>query len=184
MRDLEETIIKEEESGDTYELTELPKWRKELKDKWVFKLKNDNKKLLKYKTRLVVKGFGQKQGIDFDESFSSVVKMCSIRVILELAASINLDLEQLNLKTAFLHGDLDEEIFMEQSEGFKIKVKEVWNLKKILYGLKQAPQQWYKKFDSFMMSREYKRTFAVLVFMFGDSLMINSSFFCYMLMIC
>ena len=94
--------------NDTYKLIELPKGRKVLKNKWVFKLKNDDEKLLKYKTCLVVKGFGQKQGIDFDEIFSPGVKMCSIQVIIGLAASMNLELEQLNVKTAFLHGDLDE----------------------------------------------------------------------------
>ena len=147
---------------DTYELIELPKWRKALKNKWVFKLKNDGKKLLKYKAHLVVKGFDQKQGIDFDKIFSLVMKLCSIRIILGLAASMNLELEQLDVKTTFLHGDLDEEIFMEQLEGFKVKWKEnmVCKLKKSLYGLKQAPRKWYKKFESFMMSQEYKRTFA------------------------
>ena len=110
--------------NDTYELIELPKGRKALKNKWVFKLKNDDEKLLKYKARLVVKGFGQKQGINFDEIFSPIVKMCSIRVILGLATSMNLELEQLDVKIAFLHGDLDEEIFMEQPEGFKVKGKE------------------------------------------------------------
>ena len=94
--------------NDTYKLIELPKGRKELKHKWVFKLKNDDKKLLKYKARLVVKGFGQKKGINFDEIFSPVMKMCSIRVILGLVASMNLELEQLDVKTAFLHGDLDK----------------------------------------------------------------------------
>ena len=64
--------------NDTYELTELPKERKTLKNKWVFKLNNDNEKLLEYKACLVVKGFGQKQGIEFDENFSRVMKMCSI----------------------------------------------------------------------------------------------------------
>ena len=88
-------------------MIELPKGRKTLKNKWLFKLKNDNEKLLKYKARLVVKGFGQKQGIDFDEIFSPVVKMCSIRVILGLAASMNFKLEQLHVKTVFLHGELD-----------------------------------------------------------------------------
>ena len=79
--------------NDTYELIELPKGRKTLKNKWMFKLKNDDEKLLRYKARLVVKGFGQKQDIDFDEIFSLVVKMCSIRVILGLVASMNLELE-------------------------------------------------------------------------------------------
>ena len=87
----------------------------------MFKQKNDDKKLLKYKAHLAVKGFDQKQGIDFDEIFSLVVKMCSIRVILGLVASTNLELKQLDVKTTFLHGDLDKEIFMEQPEGFKVK---------------------------------------------------------------
>ena len=70
------------QKNDTYKLKKLPKGRKTLKKKWVFKLKKYNDKLLKHKARLVVKGFGQKQGIDFDEIFSPIVKMCSIRVIL------------------------------------------------------------------------------------------------------
>ena len=94
--------------NDTYELIELTKRRKALKNKWVFKLKNDDEKLLKYKARPVVKGFGQKQGINFDEIFSLVMKMCSIRVILGLTTSMNLKLEQLDVKTTFLHSDLDE----------------------------------------------------------------------------
>ena len=100
--------------NDNYELIELQKGRKAFKNKWVLKLKNDDEKLLKYKAHLVVKGFDRKQGIDFDEIFSPVVKMCLIRVILGLTVNMNLELEQLDVKTAFLHGDLDEEIFMEQ----------------------------------------------------------------------
>jgi hypothetical protein len=84
----------------------------------VFKLKKDGEKLVKYKARLVVKGFNQKQGIDFDEIFSPVVKMSSIRVILGLIASLDLELEKMDVKTAFLHGDLQEEIYMVQPEGF------------------------------------------------------------------
>ena len=88
--------------------------------------------------------------------------MASIRIILGLVASLNLELEQMDVKTAFLHGDLHEEIYMEQPEGFKVSEKEnlVCKLKKSLYGLKQAPRQWYKKFDSFMVSQGYKRTAA------------------------
>jgi hypothetical protein len=80
-----------------------------------------------------------------------MVKMSSIRVVLSLAAIMNLEIEQLDVKIAFLHGDLDEKIYMEQPEGFTAKGKEhlVCRLKKSLYGLKQAPKQWYKKFDSF-----------------------------------
>ena len=88
--------------------------------------------------------------------------MSSIQVVLGLVASLDLDLEleQLDVKTTFLHGDLKEEIYMDQPEGFKVKRKEhmVCKLKKSLYGLKQAPRQWYKKFDSFMVGHGYTRT--------------------------
>uniref|UniRef100_A0A2N9H483 Integrase catalytic domain-containing protein n=1 Tax=Fagus sylvatica TaxID=28930 RepID=A0A2N9H483_FAGSY len=106
------------------DLVELPKGKKALRNKWVFKLKKDGEKLVKYKARLVVKGFNQKQGIDFGEIFSPVVKMSFIQVILGLTASLDLELEQMDVKTAFLHGDLEEEIYMVQLEGFEAKGKE------------------------------------------------------------
>ena len=146
-----------------YEIVQLSQGKKALKNKWVFKLKKDGSgKVVKHKTRLIIKGFLQKKGIDFDEIFSPVVKLTSIRIILGLVASLNLELEQMDVKTAFLHGDLNEEIYMEQLEGFKVSEKEnlVCKLKKRLYGLKQAPRQWYKKFDSFMVSQRYKGTAA------------------------
>ena len=89
-----------------------------------------------------MKRFNQKKGIDFEEIFSPVVKMSSIQVVLNIAASLNLEVEQLDVKTAFLHGNLEEEIYMWQSEGFKEIGKEnlVCRLKKSLYGLKQAPR--------------------------------------------
>ena len=97
----------------TYDLVELPKDKKALKNKWVFKLKKDGDKLVKYKARLVVKGFSQKQGIDINEIFSPVVKMSSIQVVLGLVASLDLELDQLDVKTTFLHGDLKAEIYMD-----------------------------------------------------------------------
>ena len=113
------------QKNQTYELVKLPKGKKALKNKWVFKLKKDGKgNTMKYKARLVVKGFQQKEGIDFDEIFSPVVKMMSIRVVLGLVASLDLELEQMDVKTAFLHGDLDEEIYIEQRDGFKVPKKE------------------------------------------------------------
>ena len=116
--------------------------------------------------------------------------MNSIRVLLGLAATLNLEIEQLDVKIAFLHGDLKEEIYMEQPEGFKEKGKEhlVCRLKKSLYGLKQASRQWYKMFDSFMVSQGYKRTnvdhcvyvkqfevgnFIILLLYVDDMLMVN-----------
>jgi ATP-binding cassette subfamily B (MDR/TAP) protein 1 len=78
----------------------------------------------RYKARLVVKGFGRNKGIDFEEMFSPVVKMSSVRVVLGLATSLNLEVEKLDVKIVFLHGDLDEEIYMEQPEEYKAKGKE------------------------------------------------------------
>ena len=126
----------------TWELINLPKGRKALQNKWVYRIKHEgdeNKE--RYKARLLVKGFAQKEGIDFTEIFSPVFKMSSIRVILGLVASLDLEFEQLDVKIAFHHGELEEEIYMKQSEGFIKKGKEdlVCKLKKSLYGLKQAP---------------------------------------------
>ena len=122
----------------TYDLVKLPKGKKALKNKLVYRLKTkNNSSQLRYKARLVMKGFGQKRGVDFEEIFFPVVKMSSIRVV---NAQLNLEIEQLDDKTAFLHGVLEEEIYMEQLEGFKVKGKEnfVYKLRKNLYRLKQA----------------------------------------------
>ena len=144
----------------TWELVKLLKGRRALQKKWVYKIKHEGEgEKKRYKARLVVKGFAQKEGIDFNEIFSPVVKMSSIRVILGLVAALDLECEQLDVKTTFLHGGLEEEIYMEKPKGFKIKGKEklVCRLKKNLYGLKQAPHQWYNKFDSFMLDHGFKR---------------------------
>ena len=122
----------------------LPQRKKTLINKWVYRLKTENNgSQLRYKARLVVKGFNQKKGTDFEEIFSLMVKMSSIHVALGLAIRLNLEVEQLDMKTTFLHGDLEEEIYMQQPEGFEVKGKEniVCKLKKSLYGLKQAPRQ-------------------------------------------
>ena len=107
-----------------------------------------------------MKGFSQKKDIDFEEIFSPVAKMSSIRIIMGLATSLDLEIEQMDVKTSFLHGELVEEIYMEQPEGFVMKGKEnqVCKLKKSLYGLKQAPRQWYKKFESVMTDQGYRKT--------------------------
>lgn len=100
--------------NNTFELVKLPKGKRTLKNKWVYKLKTEeHSSQPRYKARLVVKGYSQKRGIDFDEIFSPVVKMGSIRVVLGLAASLDLEVEQMDVKTAFLHGDLDKEIYMQ-----------------------------------------------------------------------
>ena len=98
--------VKSLHANHTYDLVKPPKEKKILKIKWVFRRKNDgNSSQLRFKAQLVVKGFGQRKGVDFDEIFSPVVKMSSIRTVLGIATSINLEVEQLDVNTAFLHGD-------------------------------------------------------------------------------
>ncbi|VFQ88509.1 unnamed protein product [Cuscuta campestris] len=134
--------------NQTWELVTRPKERKIVTCKWLFKKKEGTipGEGVRYKARLVARGFTQKEGVDYNEIFSPVVRHTSIRVLLAMVAHQDLELEQLDVKTAFLHGLLEDDIYMTQPEGFVVPDKEnyVCKLKKSLYGLKQSPRQWYK----------------------------------------
>ena len=106
----------------------------------------------------MAKGFTKKEGIDYKDTFSSVSKKDSFRIIMELAAHFDLELHQMDMKTAFLNGNLDEDIYMEQLEGFAKKGNEhlVCKLKKFIYSLKQASRQWYIKFNNTITSFGFK----------------------------
>ncbi|KAL8115253.1 hypothetical protein AgCh_021912 [Apium graveolens] len=148
------------EKNESWTLTELPAGKKALQNKWVFKIKGEHDGSKRYKTRLVVKGYQQKKGIDYTDIFSPVVKMTTVRIMLSIVVADELHLEQLDVKTAFLHDDLEEDIYMVQPEGFQVSRKEnlVCKLIKSLHGLKQAPRQWYLNFVSFMMKNGYTRS--------------------------
>ena len=152
MRDEMNSLAK----NNTWSLVKKPEKQKIIACKWIFKIKDGDglNEPPRYKARLVAKGFTQREGIDYNEIFSPVVKYKTIRIILALVSFYNLELEQLDVKTAFLYGDLDETIYMSQPEGFtsKINPSHVCLLRKSLYGLKQAPRQWYKRFDAFITS--------------------------------
>ena len=110
-----------------------------------------------YKARLVAKGFTQKDGIDYKETFLPVSKKDSLRIIMALVAHYNLELHQMDVKTAFLNGELEEEVYMDQPEGFSIGGKDmVCKLKRSIYGLKQASRQWYLKFNDVITSFGFK----------------------------
>ncbi|RVW35907.1 Retrovirus-related Pol polyprotein from transposon TNT 1-94 [Vitis vinifera] len=145
--------------NQTWELTELPVGKKVLHNKWVYRIKNEHDDSKRYKVRLVVKRFQQKEGIDYIEIFSPVVKMSTIGLVLGMVVAENLHLEQLDVKTTFFHGDLEEDLYMIKPEEFIVQGQEnlVCKLRKSLYGLKQAPKQWYKKFDNFMHRIGFKR---------------------------
>ena len=112
----------------------------------------------KFKARLVAKCFKQKVDLDFFDTFSSVTRITSIRLLIAIAIVFYLKIHQMDVKTAFLDGDLEEEIYMDQPEGFVEPGQEskVCKLTKSLYGLKQAPKQWHEKFDSCMIKNGYK----------------------------
>jgi hypothetical protein len=111
----------------------------------------------RYKARLVVKGYSQKEGEDYFDTYSPVARLTTIRVLLSLAASHGLIVHQMDVKTAFLHGELDEEIYMQQPNGFVIEGQRelVCKLLKSLYGLKQAPKQWHEKFKRTLISARF-----------------------------
>ncbi|KAH9778820.1 Integrase catalytic domain-containing protein [Citrus sinensis] len=148
-------------NNETWELVERPEKRRIVGCKWIFKIKEGltSSEPKRFKARLVAKGYTQKEGVDFKEVFSPVVRHASIRVILSLTAVQDMELDQLDVKTAFLHGRLQEEIFMTQPEGFEDpkKPRHVCLLKKSLYGLKQSPRQWYLRFDEFMVTHGFMR---------------------------
>jgi hypothetical protein len=127
------------DKNEAWDLVELPTGRNPIGSKWVFKKKlNAEGKVEKYKARLVAKGYSQVEGIDFGEIFSLVAKLTSIRLLLSVAAAFDFEIEQMDVKTTFLHGDLEEEIFMKQPEGYAVKGNKelVCKLKKSLYGFK------------------------------------------------
>ena len=110
--------------NETWNLVELSAGRKPIGSNWVFKKKtNSEGKVEKYKARLVSKGYSQVPGIDFGDIFSPIAKVASIRLLLSVAAAFYFEVEQMDVKTTFLHGDLEEEIYMKQSEGFMVKSK-------------------------------------------------------------
>ncbi|KAL0418531.1 UNVERIFIED_CONTAM: Retrovirus-related Pol polyprotein from transposon TNT 1-94 [Sesamum radiatum] len=143
----------------TWELVDLPSGSKPLGCKWILKRKyKADGSIDKYKARLVAKGFKQKEGLDFFDTYSPVTRITSIRVLIAVAALYDLEIHQMDVKTAFLNGELDEEIYMEQPEGFVVpgQEKKVCRLVKSLYGLKQAPKQWHEKFDWTILSNGFK----------------------------
>ena len=139
-----------------WKLVDLPPGRKPVKCQWDFVAKSDGRK----KARLVAKGFTQVYGIDFEETFSLVAWFETVCILLALAALEDWDIESLDVKTAYLYGELDEEIYMEQPEGYvkKGQGEKVCRLLKSLYGLKQSALQWNKELHKSLLTLGFTRT--------------------------
>jgi hypothetical protein len=176
--------------NDTWDLVPPPKGRKLVRCKWVYRTKYaSDESVERHKAQLVAKGFSQFEGIDSNETFSPVAKMSSIRLVLSLAASHKWEFNQMDVKSAFLHGDLKEEIYMEQPLGYVHNDSSlVCRLKKSLYGLKKHPRAWYAKMDSFLIATGFSRchsdpnvynkkvgTHLIILFLYVDDIILTGS---------
>jgi hypothetical protein len=151
--------IKSIEANNTWKLVTLPHGVKPVGVKWVYKTKfNEKGKIEKHKAILVAKGYSQKYGVDFSEVYAPVARWDTIRTILSLAAHEKWNVFQLDVKSAFLHGELIEDVYVEQPLGYqKGNNSQVYKLNKALYGLKQAPRAWYSKVESYFTAAGFKK---------------------------
>ncbi|KAG9450495.1 hypothetical protein H6P81_010460 [Aristolochia fimbriata] len=147
--------------NDTWELTTLPAGHKAIGVKWVYKTKtNQEGKVEKHKARLVAKGYKQKFGVDYEEVFAPVARIDTIRLLIALAAQNRWKIYQMDVKSAFLNGYLEEEVYVEQPPGYEKKGEEekLYRLKKALYGLKQAPRAWNMRIDSYFQEHDFRKS--------------------------
>ncbi|GJR37388.1 retrovirus-related pol polyprotein from transposon TNT 1-94 [Tanacetum coccineum] len=145
---------------EVWELVPCPDKVLLIKLKWIYKVKTDEfGGVLKNKARLVAQGFRQEEGINFEESFAPVARIEAIRIFVANAAHKNMTIYQMDVKTAFLNGELKEEVYVSQPEGFvdQDNPSHVYKLKKALYGLKQAPRAWYDMLSSFLISQHFSK---------------------------
>lgn len=149
------------DENQTWDLVSLPAGKTAIGCKWVYVVKmNPDGSVARLKARLVAKGYAQTYGIDYTETFSPVAKLASVRIFISLAASNHWPLYQLDVKNAFLHGDLVEEVYMEQPPGFVAQGEagKVCRLKKSLYGLKQSPRAWFGRFSNVIIEFGMQRS--------------------------
>jgi len=148
------------ERNQVWDLVSAPKGKKALGTRWVFRNKVDeNGVVIRNKARLVVQGYLQSEGIDYDETFAPVARLEAIRIFLAYAAHKNFKVYQMDVKSAFLNGILEEEVFVKQPPGFESKEHPdyVYKLHKALYGLKQAPRTWYDTLSTYLLKNKFVR---------------------------
>ncbi|GJZ03056.1 retrovirus-related pol polyprotein from transposon TNT 1-94 [Tanacetum coccineum] len=146
-------------ANDVWELVPQPRNMTIIGTKWVFRNKLDENGIVsRNKARLVAQGYNQQEGIDYDETYAPVARLESIRILLAYACALDFKLFQMDVKSAFLNGFINEEVYVEQPPGFIDfeKPDHVYKLKKALYGLKQAPKAWYDRLKAFLVKHEYK----------------------------
>ena len=148
------------ERNNVWKLVEKPENYPVIGTKWVFRNKLDEHGIIiRNKARLVAKGYNQEEGIDYEETYAPVARLEAIRMLLAYASIMNFKLYQMDVKSAFLNGLIQEEVYVEQPPGFEIpdKPNHVYKLQKALYGLKQAPRAWYERLSNFLLEKEFSR---------------------------
>ncbi|KXJ74158.1 hypothetical protein RP20_CCG014246 [Aedes albopictus] len=146
-------------SNEKWTLVKLPEGRNAVTCKWIFKLKHsEDNEAPRYKARLVARGFTQKQGFDYSDTYSPLARMDTLRTVLALANQRGWSVHQMDVKCAFLNGELTEEIYMLQPEGFEQRDGLVCRLKRSLYGLKQAARSWNERFHNFVVRLGFVRS--------------------------
>jgi len=150
------------EKNDTWEIDDLPPNKKALGCKWVYEIKyHSDGTMEKFKARLVIFGNYQVVGIDYTETFAPVAKMTTMRVFLAVAAVKDWEVHQMDVHNVFLHGDLEEEVYMKLLLGFQVSIpSKVCKLKKSLYGLKQAPRCWYAKLSAALKGYGFQQSYS------------------------
>jgi hypothetical protein len=148
------------EKNDTWELVPRPKNKNVIGTKWVFgNMLNEYGQVTRNKARLVCKGYAKFERIDFEETFSPVSRMEAIRLLLAYACPKNIKVYQMDVKSSFLNGELEEEVYIEQPKGFQLleNTDYVCKLKKALYGLKQDPRAWYYRLDKYLQQAGFRK---------------------------
>ena len=160
-RDAVENETKAMESNHTWDESELPKGKKAVTSRWIFTIKyKSDGGIERYKARLVARGFTQTYGEDYLDTFAPVAKLHTVRVVLSLAVNLEWELWQMDVKNAFLQGELEDEVYMRPPPGMEdtIAPGKVLKLKKAIYGLKQSPRAWYHKLSTTLMDRGFKKS--------------------------
>lgn len=148
--------------NETWEIVKKPDAIKLVDSRWIFKKKADqNDALTQRKARLVVpKGFMQKKGVNYSDTYAPVARLPKIRLLLSVGIKYNFIMEHIDVKTAFLNGDLEETVYMKPPEGIEVQIDHVLKLRKSLYGLKKSPRCWNQKFHSCMTKYGFTRSTA------------------------